>query len=110
MKIRCSSIGKIMTNPRTKGECLSATARTHVQERFLEIEYGIYKEFWSRYTDKGNQVEDEAILMAESLFDGMFLEKNELKFTNDYLRLFLPNARLHDSDRKDGRLRNLLPN
>jgi hypothetical protein len=85
MKIRCSSIGKIMTNPRTKGECLSATARTHVQERFLEIEYGIYKEFWSRYTDKGNQVEDEAILMAESLFDGMFLEKNEIKFTNDYL-------------------------
>ena len=74
-----------MTKPRTKGECLSATTRTHVQERFLEIEYGIYKEFWSRYTDKGNQVEDEAILMSESLFDGMFLEKNELKFTNDYL-------------------------
>ena len=85
MKIRCSAIGKIMTNPRTKGESLSATAKTHVQERYLELEYGIYKEFWSRYTDKGNLVEDEAILMCESLWEGMFLEKNELKFSNDYL-------------------------
>jgi hypothetical protein len=85
MKIRCSQIGKIMINPRAKGEVLSATAKTHVQELYLEHEYGIYKEFWSRYTDKGNLVEDEGILMCESLFDGLFLEKNEQKFTNDYL-------------------------
>jgi hypothetical protein len=85
MKIRCSSIGKIMTNPRTKGECLSQTTKTYLEELFKELEYGYVKDFWSRYTDKGNQVEDEAILMSESLFDGMFLEKNEMKYENDYL-------------------------
>ena len=58
MKIRCSAIGKIMTSPRTKGELLSETAKSYVQDLFKEKELGISKEFWSRYTDKGNECEE----------------------------------------------------
>jgi hypothetical protein len=85
MKIRCSSIGKIMATPRTKGAGLSQTAKSYVQELYLEAEYGIRKEFWSRYTDKGLLVENEAIELVEEMLDFGFLEKNELKYENDYL-------------------------
>jgi hypothetical protein len=67
--IRCSSIGKIMTNPRTKGEVLSETTKTYLQEVYLELEYGIRKEFWSRYTDKGIAVEKDAIALANEVLD-----------------------------------------
>ena len=53
MKIRCSSLGKIMTSPRTKGEVLSQTAKTYIKELVIEETLGIKKEFSSRYTDKG---------------------------------------------------------
>jgi len=48
-----------MTSPKTKGEVLSKTTKTYIQELAIEHKYGIRKEFWSRYTDKGNEVEDE---------------------------------------------------
>ena len=31
-KIRCSAIGKIMTNPRSKTETLSKTTKTYLEE------------------------------------------------------------------------------
>jgi CRISPR/Cas system-associated exonuclease Cas4 (RecB family) len=67
LKIRCSAIGKIMTNARGKSEVLSKTCKTYLQELAIEEMYGIKKEFSSRYTDKGNIVE------------------NEEHFSNDYL-------------------------
>jgi hypothetical protein len=67
MRIRCSAIGKIMTSPRSKGELLSETAKSYVQDYFKEKELGISKEFWSRYTDKGLQMEDEAIEFASQV-------------------------------------------
>ena len=57
MKIRCSSIGKIMTSSKTKGEALSQTTKTFIQGLVLKEKYGIRKEFSSKYTDKGNQCE-----------------------------------------------------
>jgi hypothetical protein len=48
MKIRASQIGKLMATPRSKGESLSQTAKTYIQELVLEHKYGIRKEFWSQ--------------------------------------------------------------
>jgi hypothetical protein len=79
-KIRCSAIGKIMTNPRTKGELLSQTAKTYIEEEVLRAKYGIIKTFSSRYTDKGNLVEDEAIEMASNALELGFLYKNHEHF------------------------------
>jgi hypothetical protein len=43
MKVRCSQIGKLMTNPRTKGELFSQTTKTYIQELVLRDKYGIQK-------------------------------------------------------------------
>jgi hypothetical protein len=85
LKIRCSAIGKIMTSPRSKGEVLSATTKTYIKELVLEHKYGIKKEINSRYLDKGNQVEDMAIELAEQALDLGFVFKNELFFENEHL-------------------------
>ena len=84
-KIRCSAIGKIMTNPRTKGELLSQTAKTYIEEQVLRANYGVIKTFSSRYTDKGNLVEDEAIEMASNALEMGFLYKNHEHFENEWL-------------------------
>ena len=68
LRIRCSALGKIMTNPRSKksGE-LSKTCKTYIEELFLEQEFGIKKEFWSKYTDKGIRVEKDSIRLANRI-------------------------------------------
>ena len=85
MKIRSSAIGKIMASPRTKGEVLSETAKTYIQDLFKEKELGIAREFWSRYTDKGLQMEDEAIDFAGQVLGWEFVVKNEDSFENEWI-------------------------
>jgi hypothetical protein len=84
-KVRCSAIGKIMTSPRSKSELLSQTAKTYVEEQVLLVKYGIRKTFSSRYTDKGNLVEDESIRIASEALELGFLIKNDEHFSNDWL-------------------------
>ncbi len=85
MKIRCSSIGKIMTNPKTKGETLSQTTKTYLQELAVQEVYGIRKEFSSRYTDKGNEVEELSIALCNDVLNLGFIYKNEEHFSNDWI-------------------------
>jgi len=86
MKIRCSQLGKIMTSPRSKSEVLSQTAKTYVEELAKEHLFGIKKVFKSRYTDKGNEVEDKAIELTEDVLGFEFLTKNENYYQNDYIK------------------------
>jgi len=85
MKIRCSSIGKIMTNPKTKGETLSQTTKTYLQELAVEEVYGIRKEFSSRYTDKGNEVEELSIALCNDVLNLGFIYKNEEHYSNEWI-------------------------
>jgi hypothetical protein len=86
MKIRCSSLGKIMTAPRSKSEVLSQTAKTYVEELAKEHLFGIKKVFKSRYTDKGNEVEEKAIELTEDVLGFEFLTKNEDYYQNDWIK------------------------
>jgi hypothetical protein len=86
MKIRCSSLGKIMTAPRSKSEVLSQTAKSYIEELAKEHLFGIKKVFKSRYTDKGNEVEEKAIELTEEVLGFEFLTKNEDYFENDYIK------------------------
>jgi hypothetical protein len=85
MKIRCSAIGKIMTNPKTKGESLSQTTKTYLQELAVQEIYGIRKEFSSRYTDKGNEVEELSIALCNDVLNLGFIYKNEEHYSNDWI-------------------------
>jgi hypothetical protein len=86
MKIRCSSLGKLMTSPKSKGEVLSQTAKTYLKELALEKKFGIRKEFSSRYTDKGNTQEDLAIEMASQVLKLPFALKNTEYFENEFIK------------------------
>ena len=85
LKIRCSAIGKIMATPRSKTEFLSQTAKSYIHELVIQEKYGIRKEFSSRYTDKGNAVEDDSILLVNDVLDVKFIYKNEEYFENDFI-------------------------
>lgn len=85
LKIRCSALGKIMTNARSKSEVLSKTCKSYLQELAIEEMYGIKKEFSSRYTDKGIEVERTSIDLVQDNCDFGFMYKNEEHFENDYL-------------------------
>ena len=85
LKIRCSAIGKIMTNARSKSEVLSKTCKSYLQELAIEEMYGIKKEFSSRYTDKGIEVERESIDLVQDNCDFGFMYKNEEHYENDFL-------------------------
>jgi hypothetical protein len=74
-----------MTNPRKSGEVLSQTAKTYVQDLVLEEKYGIRKEFSSRYTDKGNEVEDLSIALVNEVLNYKFIYKNDEHFNNEWL-------------------------
>ena len=81
-KIRCSAIGQIMTEPRSKSETLSQTCKTYLNNWRTEIDYGISKQFRSKYTDKGNMMEADAIAYLSEI-DGVAYDKNEFPFWDD---------------------------
>jgi hypothetical protein len=74
-----------MTDSRTKSETLSETAKSYIQDLFKERELGIYKEFSSRYTDKGLEMEDEAIQFVSEVLNWDFVVKNETRFNNEWI-------------------------
>ena len=83
-KIRASAAGKVATNPRAKKDTLSQTTITYVNDWLKEQIYGIKKEFTSKYTDKGNMLEDEAIDKAIEWLNLPFILKNELSLSSEY--------------------------
>jgi len=89
-KIRCSQIGKLMGQ---KG--LGKTGESYLETWLKEQVYNRRKEFTSKYTNKGNEMEDNNIdFVADVLGYGM-LVKNEQYFENDFLTgtpdIILPN-------------------
>ena len=44
LKVRCSSLGAIMTNSRSKKEVLSQSAKGYIKQYILEKKFGKYKE------------------------------------------------------------------
>lgn len=83
--IRCSSLGKIMTNPKTKAEgILSIGAKTYIRELALQEIYGISFSFGSKETEKGKEVEQESIDMLNRV-RGLSLVKNEDRKSNGFI-------------------------
>jgi hypothetical protein len=81
---RASSIGKLMTEPRSKSERLSETAKSYLRQLYKEIKYGRKYEFTSKYVDKGLQVEEDSITLY-SRVKKIYFKKNEERLKNDHL-------------------------
>lgn len=104
--IRCSSLGKIMTNPTAAaakaGEVLSVGAKTYVRRLAAEAIYGVDFEVSSKYIEKGNLVEGDSIALLNRV-RGLALKKNAERRNDGFLTgecdLFDP-PRRHGHDLK----------
>ncbi len=83
--IRCSALGSIMTNARSKSVALSQTCKSHIQERFNELEFGITDYWTNQYVQKGTSEEDVSLMMAQRVHKWEFMSKNEERFTNEFI-------------------------
>lgn len=85
LKIRASSVGRIMTNPRTKAEgVLSVGAKTYLRELAKQEILGIEFEVSSKEMEKGIEVEPESIALLNRV-RGLSLEKNTERRSNDWI-------------------------
>ena len=73
---RCSSIGRLMTEPKTLKEGpLSVGAKTYIRELAQQEIFGVEFEFSSKETQKGIEVEDQSIALLNRV-RGLNLTKN----------------------------------
>jgi len=82
---RCSSLGRLMTDPKTKAEgILSVGAKTYIRELVAQEIFGVEFDFYSRETEKGTLVESESIALLNRV-RGLSLEKNIVRRKQDGL-------------------------
>jgi hypothetical protein len=84
MKFRASSLGKLMTSSRTKGEALSQTAKSYIIQKAKEDFFEYRSELNSKYIIKGLAQEQDSI----NLLNLVRLEdykKNEERVENEWL-------------------------
>jgi len=67
-KLHPSSIGKIMTEPKSKTEVLSVGAKTYLKEIAREIAYGFRGDLDNKYLRKGIQCENDSIVLLNQVY------------------------------------------
>jgi hypothetical protein len=85
IKFRCSSLGHLMTEPRSKSEAISETTKAHLADVYVSEVYGRKTEIFNKYISKGNQVEEDSITLF-SRVNKEFFTKNEKHLSNDYIK------------------------
>jgi hypothetical protein len=85
IKFRCSSIGKLMTEPKTLKEGpLSVGAKTYIRELAAQEIFGVEFEVSSKAMEKGILVEEDAISLLNRV-RGLSLAKNKERRENDWI-------------------------
>lgn len=85
MIFRCSSLAKLMTNPRNKSESLSETAKSYIKQLAKENFYGYSSKIETKQMRKGTEYEMESIALVNSVWFGSNFVKNQLRETQGYL-------------------------
>ena len=85
MIFRCSSLAKLMTNPRNKSESLSETAKSYIKQLAKENFYGYTSKIETKQMRKGTEYEMESIALVNSVWFGSNFIKNQLRETQGYL-------------------------
>ena len=82
---RCSSLGRIMTEPKTKAEgILSVGAKTYIRELAAQDIFGVEFSVTSKYMEKGLEVEEEGIQLLNRV-RSLDLAKNVERKTNGFI-------------------------
>lgn len=83
-KFRCSGNGNLMTEARSKSEPLSETTKSYLMECYVAEVFQRRQDITSKFLEKGNMVEENAIDLY-SLIKSDFFRKNEEKLENDFI-------------------------
>lgn len=85
IRFRCSSLGHLMTEPRTRAEGdLSIGARSYIRQLVKEELFSVEFEVSSKETDKGIAVENTAIALLNKV-RGLNLAKNTERRRNEWI-------------------------
>ena len=94
INFRCSKLGALMTEPQSKtakeaGE-LSETTKAYLREVYVQLLTGRKKEIESKYLDKGNAREEDALTMLNKYLNEtrdkkVLLKKNEFIIENKFI-------------------------
>ena len=83
--IRCSSIGRLMTEPKTKAEgILSVGAKTYIRELAAQSIFGVDFEVRTKFMEKGTRCEGESIALLNKV-RGLVLSKNTERRSNEFI-------------------------
>lgn len=85
---RCSSLGHIMTEPKSKADKdagnLSESAKTHVVDIFVSTKYNRQTDIQNKYVQKGLMVEEDSITLY-SRVKKKFFKKNKERLSNSFI-------------------------
>ena len=84
IKFRCSSLGALMTEARTKSGQLSETCKSELIKVFINEKYGRSKSIQSKYLEKGISQEEESITLY-SKFKKSFYVNNKARMSNEFI-------------------------
>lgn len=99
IRFRCSSIGKLMTEPRSKSDGpLSVGAKTYIRELAAQEIFGVDFVVSSKAMEKGIEVEEDSIQLLNRV-RGLSLTKNTERKFNDFIA---GECDLFDDQRKRG--------
>ena len=85
MRFRCSSIGKLMTEPRSKSDGpLSVGAKTYIRELAAQEIFGVDFVVSSKSIEKGVECEDASIALLNEV-RGLDLAKNTERRSNEFI-------------------------
>jgi len=82
---RCSSLGHLMTEPKSKSETLSETTKNHLVDVWIRHKYNRKELITSKYMEKGVMVEEDAMTLY-SRFRKQYYVKNEKMLTDDFIK------------------------
>jgi len=86
---RCSSLGHLMTDPKSKKDKeagnLSEGAKTHLIDCYVSAKYGRQSDVHSRYITKGLECEEDSITLYSRL-KKKFFKKNEEHLNNEFIK------------------------
>lgn len=85
LKIRCSSLGAIMTEPQKKTETLSETCKTELRKIWIWNTFRKVNDITSKFIEKGLENEEQALTMITE-HDGLLYFKNEKTLENDFIK------------------------
>jgi len=87
--IRCSQLGQLMGNPKTKADkeagLLSETAKTLIRSMWLYNKFGYKEDVMTDEMMKGLLVEQDSMALVQSVLGGEFRVKNDERKSNDYI-------------------------